>query len=57
MSDDELTVDPEQEPLLSDPYWAKLHKVLIVLAAFMLLWLVLEATALFPFILIKWGWR
>jgi hypothetical protein len=57
MSDDEVSLDYESEPLLKDPYWAKLHKVLIVLAAFMLLWLVLEATALFPYILIKWGWK
>jgi hypothetical protein len=43
MADDEMVVDPEQEPLLSDPYWAKMHKVLIALAAVMLIYLVVEA--------------
>jgi hypothetical protein len=57
MPDDEFALDPEQEPLLKDEYWAKMHKVLIAMAAFMLIYLVVEAVILFPYILIKWGWR
>jgi hypothetical protein len=47
--------EPGRPDPITPPAHATLHKVLLVWACFLFLYLVLEAVVLMPYILIKWG--
>jgi hypothetical protein len=42
---------------ITPPEHQRLHRVLLVLACFLFVYLVLEAVVLMPYILLKWGWQ